>query len=266
MQLFQTRSEDAVPGAVSVSDDDDQSASTFGSNFCDFGGGGLTASFCGRQTSLLAARHRDQYIPKAPSKGPTVEEIDKLRDQDLDNMNDIERERLFLDIHAVGSVTNETPELLEQSLQKINSELMNTGVGTAYEMAFNQDPSHVQDAKFLLQFLRAELFDSTKAAHRCIRWLEEKLSLFGPDRLTKTITLDDLEDEDIALIESGYLQVLPNIKDRAGRPIMTACANIQPKVYNFESVVRIDRCFFRLVLCMSLFALVVLLTVLCFVA
>ena len=92
------------------------------------------------------------------------------------------------------------------------------------------------------------------------------MSLFGPDRLTKTITLDDLEDEDIALIESGYLQVLPNIKDRAGRPIMTACANIQPKVYNFESVVRIDRCFFRLVLCMSLFALVVLLTVLCFVA
>jgi hypothetical protein len=45
-----------------------------------------------------------------------------------------------------------------------------------------------------------------------------KLELFGPEKLTKDITQDDLEDGDMKNLYSSHSQILP-LRDRSGRCI-----------------------------------------------
>ena len=45
------------------------------------------------------------------------------------------------------------------------------------------------------------------------------MTYFGQDRLTKDITLDDLDEEDIDLLRSGLFHI-QNEKDRSGRFIV----------------------------------------------
>jgi len=42
-------------------------------------------------------------------------------------------------------------------------------------------PKYVQDPAFLRMFLRADLYDSAKAAKRLVNYFENKLLLFGED-------------------------------------------------------------------------------------
>ena len=48
------------------------------------------------------------------------------------------------------------------------------------------------------------------------RYFEQKLKLFGEDKLVRRITLDDMTDEDMEVAKCGCLQVLPK-RDRDGR-------------------------------------------------
>jgi hypothetical protein len=65
-------------------------------------------------------------------------------------------------------------------------------------------------------FLRAENFDSQLAAKRMLRFFEQKLELFGPDKLCKDITLRDLNIEDMQCLINGHQQILPT-RDSSGR-------------------------------------------------
>ena len=67
-------------------------------------------------------------------------------------------------------------------------------------------------------FLRAENYNPYNAASRMVRFFDEKCELFGADKLTKDITLDDLDPDDIAALENGFFQLLPE-KDCAGRKV-----------------------------------------------
>ena len=108
----------------------------------------------------------------------------------------------------------------------------------AYNMAMAQNPNHVQSLR--LSFLRAESFDIQHAAIRMISYFDAKLDLFGPNLLTKDITIQDLEEcgttnqsndpnvnataatdsnVDIECLNTGYVQLLP-ARDRSGRPIV----------------------------------------------
>jgi hypothetical protein len=70
-------------------------------------------------------------------------------------------------------------------------------------------------------FLRAESFDPYNAASRMVQFFEEKYELFGANKLTKDITLDDLDLDDIITLENGFYQVLPE-KDCAGHKVFCA--------------------------------------------
>ena len=62
----------------------------------------------------------------------------------------------------------------------------------------------------------SESFDPCNAASRMVRFFDEKCELFGADKLTKDITLEDLDPDDIITLENGFYQVLPE-KDCVGR-------------------------------------------------
>jgi hypothetical protein len=67
-------------------------------------------------------------------------------------------------------------------------------------------------------FLRAERFEVQPAAKKLCLHFDHKWELFGEAKLPKKITLDDLDEDDIAVIRSGSYIILPK-KDRAGRRI-----------------------------------------------
>jgi len=66
--------------------------------------------------------------------------------------------------------------------------------------------------------LRASEYDEIRAAKRLIQYFTFKLKLFGMDKLTKTITQDDLTPSMQERLRSGGHQMMPQ-KDRAGRVI-----------------------------------------------
>jgi hypothetical protein len=79
-------------------------------------------------------------------------------------------------------------------------------------------PGIETDDNFKLTFLRADQYDTARAARRLAKYFDDKLSLFGEDKLVKKITMDDLSKEDMEVFDSGFMMSLP-YKDSTGRPI-----------------------------------------------
>ena len=63
------------------------------------------------------------------------------------------------------------------------------------------------------------MFDPVKAAKRLLTFFECRLALFGADLLTRPLTLEDLDADDIACLRSGYFQILPQ-RDTTGRAVL----------------------------------------------
>jgi hypothetical protein len=51
------------------------------------------------------------------------------------------------------------------------------------------------------------------------KYFEHKLELFGADKLVKRITLEDMNEDDMAAGRTGAVTILPQ-KDQAGRSIL----------------------------------------------
>ena len=104
-------------------------------------------------------------------------------------------------------------------------------------IALRDSPHYVRSNKFLIMFLRREKFDVIKSLERLQLFFELKRDLFGPDCLGRDITLQqDMEPDDIALIASGYAQILPG-RDRAGRAILLCLQHLR-NGRNLKSIVR----------------------------
>jgi len=98
----------------------------------------------------------------------------------------------------------------------------------------------VEQREFRLSFLRAERYDSKKAATRLIEYFEEKRRLFGVDKLTTKIQLKHLDAETTECLESGQISLLPG-RDRAGRAIIVGTNRLainKEKRQNNNSVLR----------------------------
>ncbi|CAJ1956511.1 unnamed protein product [Cylindrotheca closterium] len=106
---------------------------------------------------------------------------------------------------------------LIDAMQNLQKHLVDMKRGTAYERVEIENPAYVSNIDFRLMFLRANSFDVKATATQMIRHLDLKQSLFGKEKLTKDITLNDLDGDDRNFLEQGSLQVLPC--DSAGREI-----------------------------------------------
>jgi hypothetical protein len=129
-----------------------------------------------------------------------------------------EREKVLEDIHGITPVVDEPREFIEACLALLEKELTNIPSKAAYDLASSMSKEYTSSIKIRLMFLRADSFDPYKAASRMVRFFEEKYALFGADKLTKDIVLADLDPDDIAALEKGFYQVLPE-KDSAGRKV-----------------------------------------------
>eukprot|EP00531_Pseudo-nitzschia_arenysensis_P000828 CAMPEP_0116147466 /NCGR_PEP_ID=MMETSP0329-20121206/17768_1 /TAXON_ID=697910 /ORGANISM="Pseudo-nitzschia arenysensis, Strain B593" /LENGTH=932 /DNA_ID=CAMNT_0003643393 /DNA_START=121 /DNA_END=2919 /DNA_ORIENTATION=+ len=95
----------------------------------------------------------------------------------------------------------------------------------------------VEQREFRLSFLRAERFDTKKAATRMIDYFEEKRRLFGVEKVTSKIQLKDLDNESRYCLESGQLQLLPG-RDRAGRAVIVETKKLAINNQHQHSILR----------------------------
>jgi hypothetical protein len=134
-----------------------------------------------------------------------------------------ELETVLHDIHGVAEKVKETPQLLAKKLSELDAKIAiirnsNSTSVSAYMIAETMNSDYVKDNSFRLLFLRACHFDVDQACKRLLGHFEKKLELFGSQKLCKTITLDDLDANDMDCMNRGQSQLLP-YRDRSGRAV-----------------------------------------------
>lgn len=114
----------------------------------------------------------------------------------------------------------EPDDLVEEALKDLVDEIekIPSDQKRALEKAIQMSKDYVS-RNFRLKFLRAEKFDAHLAAVRMALHFEEKLELFGEDKLVREIIQSDLDEDDMASLSSGYIQVL-NALDMGERKVI----------------------------------------------
>ena len=148
----------------------------------------------------------------------TVDQLDISTE--FANLSLLEREAVLEELHGVVPDTLETPENRAMGLAQMREELAKIPVRKkrAFTKAAFLRPSLESDDAFFLRFLRAERYDPKEAASKLCLLFDAKLELFPPEKLHRRITLDDLDDDDMASMMQNSFQPLSS-KDQAGRTI-----------------------------------------------
>jgi hypothetical protein len=171
----------------------------------------------------------EHFFPETEEwKGNDIDETILARE--LNQLSMEERELIYEEIHGVDKIIEETPEFVSERLAALDQELRKISFKPAYEQAKKMSEKYVTDRKFRLMFLRADYFDPNKAATRLVKFMEEKLKMFGPETLVRPLYLSDLNEDDRACLKAGALQALP-VRDRAGRAILGNFRNLIPRCY-----------------------------------
>lgn len=166
-------------------------------------------------------------LPVIAGQGvPTPNEMDRIIAKEMTDLSLQEREMAENDVHGIPMSRPEDPLVVQNSLLHLQRHLEAMKQGTVYEEAAAMNWSYVSDHKFRLQFLRADLYDPKEAAERMIRFFDLKKSLFGAEKLVKDITLDDLDEDDMETLRSGYMQ-LPPYTDMAGRTLLVGMLKLR---------------------------------------
>jgi hypothetical protein len=160
------------------------------------------------------------------NQGQRPESVDALIASEMNQLSMEERDKIFSDIHGVADIVKEAPGFINFQLLQLETELTKIETKTAYNLAKSLSADYVNDPKFRLLFLRASSFDVNAAATQMVRFFDEKLELFGAEKLTKDIEWSDLDEDDIETVESGWFQVLPE-KDQSGRIIACSFPRLQ---------------------------------------
>ena len=143
-----------------------------------------------------------------------------------------ERNKAYDDIHGVEEIPDEKPEMVDRWLFELDNEISKIKMHhAAYCEAEKRSKEFVSDRSFRLMFLRTDDFHVKNSAKRIMDYFEEKLELFGSEKLVKNITIQDLDPDDIRALACGAMQVLP-VKDRSGRTVICGI----PALKDFKSV------------------------------
>ena len=157
--------------------------------------------------------------PRSSTNHDNLDDFDQFLANAMTNLSLQKREQVYNEIHGVSKDVVETQEFIESKLHELQIEINQIAEKGAFHMALTMAPSHVQDRTFRLMFLRSLAFDTKATAKRLVQHFEVKLRLFGPEKLGKTIELEDLDEDDLELLHSGCYHALPST-DRSGRTIL----------------------------------------------
>jgi hypothetical protein len=139
---------------------------------------------------------------------------------ELNQMTFHEREKINEELHGVHDAIEETEELVAKALHEMDLALQVLPNNYIYDKAKSISSYYVEDRSFRLMFLRSEYFNPQLAAKRLIKFLENKVTFFGEETLARPIYLSDLNNDDIAVLKSGIVQLIP-ARDRSGRVIIS---------------------------------------------
>ena len=154
--------------------------------------------------------------------------VDAMLAGELNQMTFQEREKVWEELHGVETITQETEELLATSLKEMEQALEAVPNRSIYEKAKSVNARYVEDRLFRLMFLRSEYYNAELAAVRLVKFLENKVKWFGDETLTRPIYLSDLNEDDMAFMKSGIVQLIP-ARDRSDRVIL-ADFNMDPSL------------------------------------
>ena len=116
---------------------------------------------------------------------------------------------------------DETPELLEYSLARLNIEL--ESISYKKKVGFNESQklprTYINDPTFRLRFLRSQLLDVQKAALLLLKHCDFVLELFGRFALERQIELRDFSKHEMKWLLKGYVQLMP-FRDKSGRRVI----------------------------------------------
>eukprot|EP00531_Pseudo-nitzschia_arenysensis_P015003 CAMPEP_0116126620 /NCGR_PEP_ID=MMETSP0329-20121206/6425_1 /TAXON_ID=697910 /ORGANISM="Pseudo-nitzschia arenysensis, Strain B593" /LENGTH=669 /DNA_ID=CAMNT_0003620707 /DNA_START=29 /DNA_END=2038 /DNA_ORIENTATION=+ len=152
------------------------------------------------------------------------------------------RREVFLSPDHVSSSGNSYDEAIWAYLavdeESSSSPTMSTNAHKRlmYSYIFHQD--------FRLKFLRADLYDAKKAAHRYLRCIECLLRYYGNYALQRPLTYEDLGKECQDAAKTGFFQILPS-RDRAGR-LVVVCQPVS-KDASMSTVVKFFTYMFQVV-------------------
>ena len=165
-----------------------------------------------RQPSLMAQNGLTSTDHQQMTK-----EVDTMLSQAMNHLTFEERQEQQEVLHGVDTKVSEDTALIEAGLRELDDHLTNSKKGTVYELAETMDPDYVSSRALRLLFLRTDRYDAKDAAGRMIRFFEWKQKLFGKEKLTKEIALEDLDDDDIECMKTGALQLAG--ADLSGRQV-----------------------------------------------
>ena len=177
--------------------------------------------------------------------------VDKMLLKELQELSVVDRGMVQEEIHGVSTcavLENDAQiegslKCLEEEIRKIRLETLTSreqvskAGNTYYEPIWSYlaiddgrssasvrfSYSYIFHQDFRLKFLRADLHDAAKAAHRYLRCIEGLLKYFGDYALQRPLVFDDLGKECQDAAKEGYIQILPS-RDRAGRLVVVSQA------------------------------------------
>ena len=158
------------------------------------------------------------------------DKIDTFISSALGRLSFQERDKVYLELHGVDGAVDERPDMVRERLNQFDACLI-VLMGSfpkqgskAYTQAALLDSEYVQS--FRLPVLRAVRFDVEQAADRFLKFWDMKMRLFGEEKLCKTITLEDLNKDDMKTMKAGFIQIVPG-RDSAGRAVAVLLPDFQ---------------------------------------
>ncbi|KAG7374793.1 hypothetical protein IV203_013888 [Nitzschia inconspicua] len=156
-----------------------------------------------------------------------VDAVDRMLSGLMNQMSFEERNAMQEEIHGVKNLCpDETPDKIQISLKELSDELARISIPEkdAFNEAQTLPTTYVNQEWFQLRFLRAEVYDITKAAKRLLRFVDLVKKYFGVVGLQRPIQLSDLSVLERKCLGTGCHQLLP-YRDRSGRRIFAAVGN-----------------------------------------
>mmetsp|Transcript_40308 Transcript_40308/g.97339 ORF Transcript_40308/g.97339 Transcript_40308/m.97339 type:complete len:520 (+) Transcript_40308:97-1656(+) len=168
---------------------------------------------------------------------PETKQTEDFLTSEFNQLSEEEQTKALNDLYCVGEELSENPNLIEKSLAEFEQQLRN-GNFPIIQTALKQNRSYVEDASFRLKFLRANMYNVAKSVNQMVNFLGHKATYFGVDKIARDITLEDLTQEDIELMLSGFYHIQEGT-DQGGRVIVYMFNHMLGK-YKAETLIRVN--------------------------
>uniref|UniRef100_A0A7S1D3Z8 EF-hand domain-containing protein n=1 Tax=Cyclophora tenuis TaxID=216820 RepID=A0A7S1D3Z8_CYCTE len=175
---------------------------------------------------LMKEAEMDGTVERAMATTKSPEEVDaEQAEKELRkrlNRPNLTRDDINASIYGnlSGVRVSETPELISSKIRMFDEEIsqIKEGKKKAFLIAMEKNPDKIDD-KHKLMFLRAELFNSKKAAARCCRHWDFLLDIFGPEKAFLPMTQKGALRDDLETLKVPFYNDT-GVKDAYGQHMM----------------------------------------------